>query len=147
MEEIKQKNWFQRNWAWAVPVGGCGCGCLVLILLFISGIGATVFGVSKAFNKSTPVKYATELAYNNLNVIENLGDAIEKHGFPSGTVSLNNDDGEIDFSIPIKGTKGAGDIIVKGIKTNGKWVYEDLYVLIKETQEQINLLEKVEEDY
>lgn len=105
MEKIRQKNWFQRNWMWAVPVGGCGCGCIVLILLFVFGIGATLFGVSKIFDEATPVKYATELAINNLKVIENLGDSIEKYGIPSGNISFTNDDGEIDFSIPIRGTK------------------------------------------
>jgi hypothetical protein len=147
MEEIKQKNWFQRNWMWAVPVGGCGCGCIVIILFFIFGIGAAFFGVSKMFDEATPVKYATALAYNSPEVIEALGDSIEKYGIPSGNISLTNDDGEIDFSIPIKGSKGEGALIIKGIKVAGKWVYEDLYVLIKDSQEQINLLEKITEDF
>ncbi|MGJ8745399.1 cytochrome c oxidase assembly factor Coa1 family protein [Polaribacter sp.] len=147
MEEIKQKSWFQRNWMWAVPVGGCGCGCVVIILLFIFGIGAAFFGISQAFNEATPIKYATELAFSNLEVQEALGNDLEKYGIPSGNISLNNDDGDIDFSIAIKGTKGVGSIVVRGIKTNGKWVYEDLYVFIKETQNQINLLEKVTEDF
>jgi hypothetical protein len=147
MEEIKQKNWFQRNWIWAVPVGGCGCGCIVIALLFVFGIGATFFGVSKMFNESTPVKYATELAYKNPKVIEALGDIIEKNGIPSGNISLNNNDGEIDFSVPIKGSKGTAAIIIRGLKISGKWVYEDVYVLIKNSQEQINLLEKVTEDF
>ena len=147
MEEIKHESWFQRNWKWAVPVGGCGCGCLVVILLFVFGIGATIFGLSKAFDDSTPVKYATELASNNPDVIENLGESIEKNGIPSGNISLSNDNGEIDFSIPVKGSKGEGTIVIRGIKTDGNWVYEDLYVLIKETQEQINLLEKTIEGF
>lgn len=147
MEEIKQESWFKRNWKWAVPVGGCGCGCIAIILFFVFGIGATLFGVSKMFDEATPIKYATELAFKNPKVITSLGDAIEKQGIPSGNISLNNDNGEIDFSIPIKGTKGEGKIIVNGLKMNGKWVYEDLYVLIKDSQEQINLLEKIDEDF
>lgn len=147
MEEIKQESWFKRNWKWAVPVGGCGCGCIAIILFFVFGIGATLFGVSKMFDEATPIKYATELAFKNPKVIASLGDAIEKQGIPSGNISLNNDNGEIDFSIPIKGTKGEGKIIVNGLKMNGKWVYEDLYVLIKDSQEQINLLEKIDEDF
>jgi hypothetical protein len=147
MEEIEQKNWFQRNWMWAVPIGGCGCGCIVVILFFVFGIGAALFGVSKIFDESTPVKYATELAYSNPKVMEALGVSIEKNRIPSGNISLNNEDGEIDFSIPIKGNKGEGTIIVKGIKADGKWVYEDLYVLIKKSQEQINLLEKITEGF
>lgn len=147
MDEIKQESWFQRNWKWAVPVGGCGCGCLVIILMFVFGIGATVFGISKAFDQATPIKYATELAFSNPKVIENLGDVIEKKGIPSGNISLNNDNGEIDFTIPIKGLKGEGKIIVKGLKLNGEWAYEDLYVLIKESQEQINLLDTISEGF
>lgn len=142
MEEIKQKSWLQRNWMWAVPTGGCGCGCVGLVLLFVFGIGATLFGVSKIFDDATPVKYATELAYKNPKVIANLGNSIKKDGISSGTLSFSNDDGEIDFLVPIKGTIGTGTIIIRGIKVSGNWIYEDLYVLIKETQEHINLLEK-----
>jgi hypothetical protein len=145
MEEIKQKSWLQRNWMWAVPTGGCGCGCVGLILLFVFGIGATLFGVSKIFGDATPVKYATELAYKNPKVIANLGTSIKKDGNSSGTLSFLNNDGEIDFLVPIKGTIGTGTIIIRGIKVGGNWVYEDLYVLIKETQEHINLLEKATE--
>ncbi len=141
MEEIKQKSWLQRNWMWAVPTGGCGCGCVGLILLFVFGIGATLFGISKIFDDATPVNYATELAYKNPKVIANLGTSIKKDGISSGTLSFSNNDGEIDFSIPIKGTIGTGTIIIRAIKVSGNWVYEDLYVLIKETQEHINLLE------
>jgi hypothetical protein len=147
MEEIKEESWFQKNWKWAVPVGGCGCGCIVIILLFVFGIGAAFFGVSKIFDESTPLKYATEQAFSNPKVIESLGDNLEKIGIPSGNISLQNSDGKIDMSIPIKGSKGKGTIIIKGIKTNEKWAYEDLYVQIKETQEQINLLEKGTEDF
>ncbi|PQJ81056.1 cytochrome c oxidase assembly factor Coa1 family protein [Polaribacter porphyrae] len=147
MEEIKEKSWFQRNWKWAVPVGGCGCGCIVLILIFVFGIGTAFFGVSKMFNESTPIKYATEQAFNHPRVLEQLGNDLEKTGIPSGNISLSNNDGEIDMSFSIKGLKGRGTVIVKGIKTNGIWAYEDLYVLIKDTQEQINLLEKTTEGF
>lgn len=142
MEIIQEKSWFQRNWLWAVPVGGCGCGCLVFILVFVFGIGATFFGISKIFDESTPVKYAKELAFRNPDVIENLGNDIEAYGIPSGNISLNNDDGKVNFSIPIRGELGKGVIIVRGIKTSGVWAYEDLYVGIKDKQLQINLLEK-----
>ena len=53
---------------------------------------------------------------------------------------MSNDDGDVDFSIPIRGEKGEGTLVVRGIKTDGIWVYEDLYVRVKETQEEINLL-------
>ncbi len=141
MNEQQEKSWFSRNWMWAVPVGGCGCGCLLLVLLFVFGIGAAIFGISNMISNSEPVEYAIEKATTNDIVVVILGDPIKKHGIPSGNISLDNNDGEVDFTIPLKGNKGKGTLVVKGIRVDGKWVYEDLYVRIKETQEEINLLE------
>lgn len=147
MEVIQEKNWFQRNWMWAVPVGGCGCGCIAIILFFVFGIGAAFFGVSKLFDEATPIQYAKEQAFNNPEVIFKLGNDLKSTGIPSGNISIQNNDGEVDMSFAIEGSKGVATVVVKGIKTNGVWMYEDLYVLIKETQEQINLLPKVIEIY
>lgn len=138
MSEQHQKSWFGRNWLWFIPL----TGCLGFILLLVLGVGAAFFGVSKIMTNSTPVEYAIEQASKNELVLENLGEPIEKYGIPSGNISLTNDDGNVDFSIPIRGDKGEGTLIVRGIKVDGEWIYEDLYVYIKETQEEINLLEK-----
>ncbi|QXP72905.1 hypothetical protein H0I31_04190 [Tenacibaculum sp. AHE15PA] len=148
MEVQEQKSWFGRNWGWVVPVGGCGCGCIGLILLFVFGIGAAFFGISEMITNATPVEYAIEQASKNKEVLRYLGEPIEKYGIPSGNISINNDEGDVDFSIPISGPNGKGTLIIRGIRTNGEWIYEDLYVRIKETQEEINLLvkEKVLED-
>ena len=135
---MSQKSWFGRNWLWFIPT----VGCLGFILLIIFGIGAAIFGVSNMINNATPVEYAIEKASTNEKVIEWLGESIEKDGIPSGNISFKNDNGEVDFSIPLKGNKGEGTLIIRGIKVNGEWVYEDLYVRIKETQEEINLLEQ-----
>ena len=142
MSEHQQKSWFGRNWGWVVPVGGCGCGCLVIILLFVFGIGAAFFGFSEMVNNATPIEYAVEQASNNKKVIDALGNDVENYGIPSGNISLDNSDGSIDFTIPIKGNNGKGTLVIKGIKVDGEWIYEDLYVILKETQEEINLLEK-----
>ncbi len=141
MEEQKQKSWFARNWPWVLPVGCCS-GCLILILLFVFGIGTAIFGVVNTFIEATPIDEVTEIARQNNTVIELLGDDIESEGFPNGNISMHNDDGEVDFSIRIVGSKGEGTLVVKGIRVDKKWVYEELYVLIKETGEQINLLEQ-----
>lgn len=143
MEEIRKKSWFARNWPWVVPVGGC----LTVIILFVLGIGAIFFGVSKAITGSAPYEYAMESASNNTEVLAVLGASIESDGIMQGSISLNgSDSGDVDIIIPIKGTKGKGSIIVVGNKIDGEWIYEELYVLIKETGEQINLLQKALED-
>lgn len=139
MENAKQKSWFGQNWPWLIPVGGC----LTVILLFVFGIGAIIFGVSNAVKNSTPYEYALERTQNDNEVIAALGGSIETTGILSGNISLAADGGEVDFMIPIKGNRGTGEIYVLGEKIDGEWVYEKFYVLIKDTGEEINLLDKV----
>lgn len=138
MEEVRQKSWFGRNWIWVVPVGGC----LTLIIIGMVFIGSIFFGVTKMFKNATPYEYALEQASQNREVILILGNTIESDGMISGNISIDNNSGSADFSIPIKGSKGTGRVFVVAEKKNGEWIYEKLYVLIKETQEEINLLEK-----
>ncbi len=135
---IQQKSWFRRNWLWVVPVGGC----LTIILLFVFGIGAAIFGVTKLFTESEPYTYALEQASNDANVIRLIGNDIESDGIMQGNISLSNNNGHVDITIPIKGTKGTGSVTIIGEKEDGTWIYEKLFVTIKETNEQINLLDK-----
>ncbi len=137
-EYIQQKSWFRRNWLWVVPAGGC----LTIILLFIFGIGAAIFGVTKLFTESAPYTYALEQASNDARVIQFLGNPIESDGIIQGNISLSNNNGHADITIPIKGTKGSGSVTIIGEKEDGTWTYEKLFVTIKETNEQINLLDK-----
>jgi hypothetical protein len=139
MEEVRQKSWFGRNWIWVVPLGGC----LTLIIIGIIFIGTLFFGVTNMFKNSTPYEYALEQASHNPEVAFILGNPIEADGMISGNISIKNNTGIADFSIPIKGSKGTGRIVVVAEKKDGEWMYEKLYVLIKETQEEINLLKSV----
>lgn len=139
MEVVREKNWFAQNWLWVVPVGGC----LTVILLIIFGVGAAIFGVSKWVENAAPYAYAVEQASNDPEVIEYLGEPIETAGIMSGNISIENDYGSVDISIPLEGPKGRASVIVIGEMTDGEWVYQELYVLIKENTERINLLDKV----
>lgn len=142
MEDYNQRSWFAKNWAWVLPVGCCS-GCLLMILLFIGGVGATAFSVFSNLKDSTPAEEVLIAVNKNSKAIEFLGTNIVSDGFPLGNISINNDDGEVDFVLPVRGDKGMGTLTVNGIRANQKWIYEDLYITIKETQEQINLLENL----
>ena len=144
MEDYNQRSWFSKNWPWVLPVGCCS-GCLLVFLLFIGGIGATVLSVFSELKDASPIAALLIIANNNPKAKEILGTDIVSEGFPNGNISLNNDDGEVKFSIDIKGNKGAGTLYVNGIRANKKWIYEELYIIIKETAEQINLLENTAE--
>jgi hypothetical protein len=133
-----QKSWFKRNWVWAIP----GCGCVSIILLIVFGLGATFFGITKLFKNSSPYNHAVEQVKNNPKAVAELGDLIETTLMINGAISLKNDNGNADYSVPLMGSKGKGTLFVVAEKFDGEWIYEELYVIIKETQEKINLLDQ-----
>ncbi|MNR61719.1 Cytochrome oxidase complex assembly protein 1 [compost metagenome] len=59
----------------------------------------------------------------------------------SGNISINNDTGNCDLQIPIKGSKGKGTLFVVAEK-RGKWKYSQMSVYIEATDEEIDLLAK-----
>lgn len=135
MEHQVQKSWFRRNWTWFVPTLGCG----TIIVFFIIAI----VGIFSLIGGSEPTLQGLEKASKNPEIIKFLGEPIEKYGIPSGEMTYNSSSGSrVDLAIPIKGPKGKGTLIIKGIKENDTWEYQKLFVLIKESGEKINLLEK-----
>lgn len=134
MEE--QKSWFSRNWIWAVP----GCGCVGIILFVVFGVGAAFFGLKNFVSNSTPYEYAVEQATNNPEVIGFLGEPVETDGMMSGNISIQNKSGSANFTVPLKGIKGTGTLVVVAERFDGEWVYEDLYVIVDDSQTEINLL-------
>lgn len=136
MEE--EKSWFKRNWIWVVP----GCGCLGIILVVVFGLGAVFFGVKNVFENSSPYKHAIAQAKNSPELIELLGEPIETDGMMDGTISIKDTSGNADFSVPLKGPKGKATLIVLAERFDGEWVYLELFVRIKESQENIYLLDQ-----
>ncbi len=135
-DHIEQKSWFSRNWGWVVPLGGC----LTIILVFIIFLGSVIFGVTELISESTPYKDAMAKVNQDEYVLNLLGEPIETNGIMNGNISFQNDEGSVDISIPIKGPKGEARLYVEGDKRNDTWTYNELYVIISETEEQIDLL-------
>jgi len=134
-----EKSWFGKNWFWAVP----GCGCLGVILLLIFGAGAAFFGFKSFMKNATPYEYAVEQAINNPEVITILGEPLEANRMMNGNVSIQNEGGNANFTVPLKGINKTGTLVVSAERFNGKWVYEDLYVIVDDSQERINLLDQI----
>ncbi|WP_106790982.1 cytochrome c oxidase assembly factor Coa1 family protein [Aquimarina sp. Aq78] len=142
-EHIQQKSWFARNWGWAVPVGGC----LTLIVIFFIFLGSLIFGVSELITESTPYKDALVKVNEDEYVVNILGEPIETNGIMNGSLSYKNNTGSADISIPIKGPKGEAQLFVVGTKQNDQWTYKEMYVIIDETDEQIDLLGYQQNEY
>ena len=139
MEDYNQKSWFSKNWPWVLPLGCCS-GCLVMFVVFVLGSGVALFNVMDEVIEMSPVEEIVTKAENNPKVITLIGENIEASGFPNGNIAMQNGDGDVDFSIDVRGSKGEGTLYATGIRANEKWVFEELYIIVKETGEQINLL-------
>jgi hypothetical protein len=142
-DHIQQKSWFARNWGWAIPVGGC----LTLIVLFFIFLGSLIFGVNELITESTPYQDALVKVNEDEYVVNILGEPIETNGIMNGSISYKNNTGSADISIPIKGSKGEAQLYVIGTKQNDQWTYKEMYVIIDETDEQIDLLGYEKNEY
>lgn len=135
-ENIQHKNWFNRNWKWAVPTGGC----LLVIILFIAFAGTMFMGVTSLFKDSEPYKNALLKAQTNEVVIEAIGEPIETSGMTKGSINYSNGEGHTNLDIPIKGPKGKAIIRVVADKYSEEWEYILMEVIVSETHEKIPLL-------
>ncbi|MDA7716998.1 cytochrome c oxidase assembly factor 1 family protein [bacterium] len=142
-DHIPQKSWFARNWGWAVPVGGC----LTIIILFFVFLGSLIFGVSELISESVPYQDAIKKVNEDEYVINILGEPIETDGMMNGSLSYKNNQGSADISIPIKGPNGEAELYLVGTKENDQWTYTEMYVIIEETDEQIDLLGYQQDEY
>ncbi|WP_299884540.1 cytochrome c oxidase assembly factor Coa1 family protein [uncultured Lacinutrix sp.] len=141
MEEIRRKSWFSRNWGWVL-----GGGCLTMIIIVVVFVGFAVFKISDTITGSETYMHALSKATENEKVIEFLGSPIEKNGMGSTDFTYNNGTSEAKFTIPIKGPKDEGNIVVEAEKINDEWTYIELYVKIDGETEIINLLQLETED-
>jgi hypothetical protein len=128
-----ESSWWSRNWMWVVPVG-----CLtpiVLLALLVTAIALFVFGLIR----STDVyKDALARAQAHPEVARRLGSPIEPKWWLLGSINVENDEGEADFVVPIRGPKGDGTIEVEATKDGGKWTYTSL--VVNTPQGEVDLL-------
>ncbi len=135
-ETIQHKNWFSRNWKWAVPTGGC----LLIIIAAVVFAGSLFMGISSIFKESTPYKEAITLLKENQEAKEALGSPIEVSGMTKGGINITNNEGNANFDIPVEGSKNSGILHVVAQKTSGEWRYQILEVSIQDPEQIIKLL-------
>ncbi|WP_369998649.1 cytochrome c oxidase assembly factor Coa1 family protein [Winogradskyella sp.] len=136
MEEQRQKSWFARNWGWVL-----GGGCLTIIIIVVISIGGLVYKVVDSVKESEPYTHALVEAMENDRVIYFLGEPIETNGMGNTNFSYKNGTSTANLTIPIKGPKDEGSIIVNAEKINDEWAYRELYVKIDGETETIDLLD------
>lgn len=136
MEDVQEKSWFAKNWGWVL-----GGGCLTIIIIAAIAIGGLIYKVSNSIKESEPYSNAFSLAEENTSVIKYLGEPLETDGIGNTSYKYSNGDTSASLTIPISGPKGKGKIFVNGNKIDDEWQYDELYVLIKNTETKIDLLD------
>ncbi|WP_421725566.1 cytochrome c oxidase assembly factor Coa1 family protein [Bauldia sp.] len=121
----------QRNWARA------GVIVLVGLALFIP---AAFFGMLTLMTNTDAYRQSMEIMRTDQRVIAVMGEPIEAGWFVTGNVSLNNDDGTSELSIPVSGPKASGRLISRATKTDGVWTVNQLALLIDGQSEPIVLI-------
>ncbi|NIO19823.1 MAG: hypothetical protein GTN76_03550 [Candidatus Aenigmarchaeota archaeon] len=132
MSQPQERNWWNRNWKWFVPVS-----CLVLLVGICAGIAYLGFGLVKSFET---YKDAVAKAKTNSAVMEALGSPIKEGLLVAGNINVSGPSGQADLAIPISGPKGKATIHAVAKKSAGKWTFSTLEVAINASGERINIL-------
>lgn len=133
---MQNKNWWEKNWKWFVPVG-C-LGTLVIFAGFVFVILSFVFTMMKS---SDAYRDAVAEARAYPPVQAAIGTPIEEGFFTTGNINVNGPSGHADLAIPVSGPGGKATIYAVATKSAGQWTFTTLIVEIEATRERIDLLE------
>ena len=136
MNQRQDKNWWDRNWKWFVPV--CCVGSLALLAGVATVITFAVFGMMKS---SDVYKDAVARAKTDPYVQTSIGTPIEEGLFISGNINISGTSGQANLSIPVSGPEGKATIYVIASKSMDRWTFSTLVVEIKKSRLKIDLLE------
>ena len=130
-ELLPEKSWWNRNWTWALPVGGC---LTVLIIIGVS-IGTIFFSVTSMLDDSVPLEYALKKINEDQELVEQMGFPIEKNGPIQGEFNWVNDEKIADMKISITGPLDSGTLYIKASAKGDTWTYHEIRVVVKDNEE------------
>jgi hypothetical protein len=97
------------------------CAALALILLCA--------GIEYQFHNFSLTHQAIDDLQSSTDGKNSLGVPIRIGWFITGAIRINGDAGAANLSIPVKGSKSAGELEVGSIKKDGAWHIIDLYLI------------------
>jgi hypothetical protein len=110
---------------------------VVGLALFVVALGA---GIMATFRRSDAYTGAVARAVADSAVAARLGAPITTGYFTTGSISLNNNDGVAEISIPLHGAREDGTLLVEANKKQGVWTYARLEVQTASDGKSINLI-------
>ena len=115
--------------------GNRGCLKIALVgVIVLLALGASVAGIGwlifRSMGESEPVRTAVAQAGAHPQVIAALGRPLQRGFLVSGSIQVNNDEGEAELHVPVSGPRGEGTVFVLGHRRHGRWAYEELNISI-----------------
>ena len=137
-EVIKEESWFKRNWKWVVPTGGC----LTLIIIGALVIGTLVYKVSNVIGDFNYQEQALEKVNLHEKAIELLGSPIKKSGplDQQFKIDSNGEGTSLEIEFNVSGSKKEGVLYIDAKIDDEETIYNQLYIIINDTEEKIDLL-------
>ena len=113
---------------------------VLLGVLLVVGIPAgCTYAIFGALGNSEAATIAVIEAGRHPAVIQKLGEPLKRGWLVTGSIKLNNADGNADLSIPVSGPKGSGRVHIKASKAAGRWTVEQLTVTPDDGSSPINV--------
>lgn len=123
-DSVEEFRRVQRTWTkW---------GVIVTLLSFAVAaifIAVLFFGITSIMKNSTPYLTAIEDLHANRAAMAELGEPVTT-GFPRGSISANDGDGEAKLKIPVQGTSKSGVVYVEGELSQGDWHYTRIELVV-----------------
>ena len=96
--------------------------------------------VFRGFKSSGAYKEALERARSHSEVRRELGERIQAGWWVSGSLAVDGPCGQARFVTPLVGTRGRGLLRVQARKTQDRWQYDVLEVLVEGSSRPVSLL-------
>ena len=103
-------------------------GCFALVVLAAAFCAVLVLFVFGAIKRSDVYKGALRRVQDDPRVVAALGSPVEAGWVVSGSVHVDNGNGNAEINFPISGPKQKGKVHAVATVENGQWKYETLTV-------------------
>jgi len=99
------------------------------ILGAVAGLAILCVGIEYVFHNFSLAEHAMEGLQASSEGRNTLGIPMREGWFITGEVRIKGGSGAADLSIPVRGSRAAGELEVRGIRKDGVWLIADLYLI------------------
>ncbi|KFF06611.1 cytochrome c oxidase assembly factor Coa1 family protein [Flavobacterium reichenbachii] len=138
-ELITEKNWWQRNWKWLLPLSAVLLFFTFLITFNFNNLG----DLAQSYTDSSLYQNAINIANKNDEVKAHLGklDPVDKIAVLEGSSTYSNDKSKVNITFRVSGKKQNGKMDLTAEKNGKNWEYKKISIRLKKNAGTIKVLE------